>query len=64
MDILTWQLETMNGILLTTLMKIQGPPVVVGSPNTVKTGQIVNGSILDMSFKRHEMKEMNVSTLH
>ena len=35
----------------------------MGSPNKVEIGQIVKGSLLDMSFKIHEMNEMNVATL-
>ena len=38
MDISPWQLETMNGILPTTLREIQGPTVFTGSPNKVEFG--------------------------
>ena len=43
----------MNGILPTTLMKIQGPTVVAESPTKVEIGhlEIVNGSLVDL---RHE----------
>ena len=39
MDISTWQLETVDAITPPTLTKIQGPTVVMGSPNLVKNIQ-------------------------